>query len=110
MDTARVVELYVPDFAGAAGRVGSGYRLTEQLVLTAAHVVAGPPTAAPEVSVPGSLDPPGACQARPLGQQGWTPAVVAWWDADADVAVLRLVNGKAVYLGVGPGRQGSGSR
>ncbi|WP_346619585.1 tetratricopeptide repeat protein [Blastococcus montanus] len=93
MDLARVVELYTPGGDRDGGRVGSGYRLTEQLVLTAAHVVTGLPTAAPGSPVPDSVDAPGVCQARPLGTTDWAPFVVVWRNAGADVAVLRLGDG-----------------
>ena len=43
VDTARVMELYAADVLGGDGHVGSGYRVTEEAVLTAAHVVAGGP-------------------------------------------------------------------
>ncbi len=42
VDTARVIELYVPAFSGG-GSVGSGYRVSSGLALTAAHVVAALP-------------------------------------------------------------------
>src|SRR5215204_405954 len=91
MDVGRVIELYAP--GPGTGQVGSGYRLTEELVLTAAHVIAGLPTAATEAPVPDDVDAPQVCRARPLGQPTWTPAAVAWQDTDADVAVLRLATG-----------------
>src|SRR4051812_39857764 len=93
MDTARVVELYVPGPAGAGGQVGSGYRLGDDRVLTAGHVVAGLPVTGPEAPVPDSVDAAGVCQARPLGEQFWAPAAVVWRDETADVAVLRLAAG-----------------
>src|SRR4051812_14385507 len=90
MDVGRVIEVYAPAPTRAAGEVGSGYRLTEQLVLTAAHVVTGLPVAAPEAPVLDTLVPAAVCQARPIGQADWVPAVVVWRNEAADVAVLRL--------------------
>src|SRR4051794_41806359 len=83
MDVGRVIEVYAPAPTRAAGEVGSGYRLTEQLVLTAAHVVTGLPVAAPEAPVLDTpvldtLVPAAVCQARPIGQAGWVPAVGVW--------------------------------
>jgi Trypsin-like peptidase domain len=86
VDTARVLELYVPTVPG----VGSGYRVGVAAALAAAHVVAGLPDWEPGEPVPGDVDAPGVCRARPLGQAGWVPAVVAWRDEDKDLAVLRL--------------------
>src|SRR3954471_14620846 len=89
MDIRRVVELYAPS-PGGTGQVGSGYRLTEQLVLTAAHVVAGLPTAETGQPVPDAVEAPAVCQARPLRSKDWAPVAVSWRDEDADVALLRL--------------------
>ncbi|WP_346619580.1 tetratricopeptide repeat-containing serine protease family protein [Blastococcus montanus] len=90
MDVGRVVELYATGAGGEAGQVGSGYRLTEQLVLTAAHVVADIRIMTPGAPVPDDVDAPGMCRARPLGSTDWVPAAVVWRNTDADVAVLRL--------------------
>ena len=87
MDTARIAELYVP--AGDRGRVGSGYRVGPDLVLTAAHVAAGLPLWPAGKPVPADAAP-GACSVRPLGEQEWVPAVVAWRDEGNDVTLLRL--------------------
>src|SRR3954471_5565212 len=89
MDIRRVVELYAPG-PGGTGQVGSGYRLSEDLVLTAAHVVAGLPTAETGQPVPDTVEGPGVCQARPLRERAWTAALVVWRDQAADLAVLRL--------------------
>ena len=86
VDTARVLELYVPTIPG----VGSGYRVGVDMALTAAHVVDGLPRWGPGEPVPEDVDAPGVCRARPLGESGWVPAVVAWRDEDNDLAVLRL--------------------
>src|SRR3954469_7105074 len=95
MDVGRVIEVYARAPTRAAGEVGAGYRLTEQLVLTAAHVVTGLPVAAPEAPVLDTpvldtLLPAAVCQARPIGQAGWAPAGGVWRKEAADVAVLRL--------------------
>ncbi|MCU1483158.1 MAG: Tetratricopeptide repeat-containing protein, partial [Subtercola sp.] len=92
MDVARVVELYVPDLSGG-GQIGSGYRLTDELVLTAAHVVTDLPTHPPDAPVPDDVHAAGVGQARPLGEQAWTAAAVAWRDNAADVAMLRQAAG-----------------
>jgi len=89
MDTARVMELYAPVITGG-GRVGSGYRVGPSIALTAAHVVASLPVWRADEPAPADVDSPGVCWARPLGERGWVPAVVAWRDDDMDVAVLRL--------------------
>jgi tetratricopeptide (TPR) repeat protein len=89
VDTARVIELYVPAVSGG-GNVGSGYRVSPGLALTAAHVVAALPVWRTDEPVPADTDAPGVCWVRPLGERGWVPAVVAWRDEDKDVAVLRL--------------------
>ncbi|SNR82493.1 Tetratricopeptide repeat-containing protein [Geodermatophilus saharensis] len=89
MDVARVVEVYAPATDGAGWEIGSGYRISDELVLTAAHVVAGLPLHPPESSVSDDPNVAGG-KARPLGRQETTSAVVVWRDQDADVAVLRL--------------------
>lgn len=76
MDTARVVEVWVPHL----GRVGSGYLLSERLVLTAYHVVDG-------------LVPGAAVEVRPLGDSAegvWSGARVCWPPGPVD---LRAVPG-----------------
>ena len=90
MDTARVMELYAPAVEGGGGQVGSGYRVGPDVVLTAAHVVAGLRTCQADEPVPDDVGAPGVCVARPLGEQEWVAAVVAWRDEGKDVAVLRL--------------------
>jgi tetratricopeptide (TPR) repeat protein len=89
VDTARVMEIYAAAGDGG-GQVGSAYRVGPEAVLTAAHVVAGLPLWPPDEPVPTKVGAPGACSARPLGEQGWVPAVVAWREENRDVAVLRL--------------------
>jgi Trypsin-like peptidase domain len=102
VDAARVLELYVPARPGGEGAVGSGYRLGPDLALTAAHVVADLPLWQ-SGDVPGNVDAPGVCQGRPLGESGWTPAVVAWRDEDKDIAVLRLAPTVSPLREGGPG-------
>ena len=102
MDTARVLELYVPAIPG----VGSGYRVAVDVALTAAHVVAGLPCWGPGEPVPEDVDAPGVCRARPLGESGWVPAVVAWRDEDNDLAVLRFAPTVSALTGRSPTRWG----
>ena len=97
MDAARVMELYAPAIAGG-GQVGSGYRVGPEVTLTAAHVVAALPTWRTDELVPAELDAPGVCWVRPLGERGWVSAVVAWRDADKDVATLRLAQAASPLL------------
>ena len=86
VDTARVLEFYVPTVPGGGGGVGSGYRLGPEVALTAAHVVSGLPLWRSDRLVPGDVDTPGVCRVRPLGEREWVPAVVAWRDENKDVA------------------------
>ncbi|OAH10251.1 tetratricopeptide repeat protein [Streptomyces jeddahensis] len=74
LDAHRIAEIIVVTSAGG-GRRGSGYRVTDTAVLTAAHVVAD----ADGVQIRFDADRPG---------QWMVPASVAWSDADTDVAVL----------------------
>ena len=93
MDTARVLELYVPTIASGSGSVGSGYRVDLDMALTAAHVVAALPLWPSDEPVPEDVNAEGVCWTRPLGEAGWVPGVVAWRDERKDVAVLRLAPG-----------------
>ncbi|WP_322748567.1 MULTISPECIES: serine protease, partial [unclassified Frankia] len=85
LDAARIVEVY------AAGKVGSGYAVTDRLVLTAEHVVAA-----------GA----GSCEVRPLGSAQWLSAAVVWSDESCDGALLKVAGRPwaAVTSGVGWGR------
>ncbi|MEU3185104.1 tetratricopeptide repeat protein [Streptomyces sp. NPDC006923] len=74
LDPRRIAEVIVVDTAGGRRR-GSGYRVTDTAVLTAAHVVAG----AAGVRVRFDADRPG---------QWAVAATVAWSDTGTDVAVL----------------------
>ncbi|MEU9864533.1 trypsin-like peptidase domain-containing protein [Streptomyces sp. NPDC047971] len=75
LDPHRIAEVIVTTPTGR--RRGSGYRVTDTTVLTAAHVVTD--TAATRVRF--DVDRPGQWEA---------PADVAWYDAGSDVAVLTL--------------------
>ena len=74
VDRLRVAEVW-----SAAGRVGSGYRVSGRLVLTAAHVIGGAEgEEPPELGV------------RPLGQGGWLAASLRWVDRGLDAALVRI--------------------
>src|SRR5438045_24090 len=76
LDGHRVAEVLVARMDGT-DRCGSGYRINDSLVLTAAHVV-GPPAT---IRVRFDADQPGE----------WSsPATVAWLGEDVDIAVLKL--------------------
>src|SRR3712207_9516377 len=86
IDRQRVTEVYA---VGASGtRVGSGYLITDHLVLTARHVVDGARS----------------IEARPLGSS-WSAATVAWSDEPTDAALLD-VEGRSPGAGVTPPRLG----
>ncbi len=72
MDPERVVEVWVP----ALGRVGSGYLLTERLVLTSYHVMQGLPAGSPVEVRP--LEVPQRTQ--------WLTASLSWPAEPVDVA------------------------
>ncbi|MER7996603.1 tetratricopeptide repeat protein [Micromonospora chalcea] len=72
----RVAEVIVVRGDGSAER-GSGYRVRDDLVLTAAHVVAG----GTDVTLRFDAEQPGEWSA---------PGTVAWCDPTADVALVRL--------------------
>jgi hypothetical protein len=93
VDTARVMELYAPTVPRGGGYVGSGYRVSQGMVLTAAHVVSSLPLWRSDEPVPEDGDAQGVCWARSLGEAAWLPTVVVWRDEDKDLAVLRLAPG-----------------
>jgi hypothetical protein len=70
-DRTRVAEVYVCDPTGQQ-QVGSGYLVSDQVLVTARHVVAGLPV----------NDPADAgqwrCEVRSLGQTEWLPAYPVW--------------------------------
>jgi Trypsin-like peptidase domain/NACHT domain len=74
MDKDRVTEVFAQ--SGQTSSYGSGYFLTDALVLTAGHVV----------------DPVnnGACQVRSLGDSTWRSARVVWRGGSCDAAVLEV--------------------
>lgn len=74
MELARTAEIHTPGSGGRRARFGSGYLLTDELVLTAGHAV-------------GSAG--SHCRVRPLGRKDWAAADVAWTSVTADAAVLR---------------------
>jgi len=77
VDRYRVCELYAsgPDVENS----GSGYRLSDRLVLTARHVIA-----------PATSGVGGRVLVRPLGAPGWLPAQVDWDDVNTDAALIRV--------------------
>lgn len=77
VDRYRVSELYAAGPDGEAS--GSGYRLGDQLVLTARHLIA------PVLAGAG-----GWVLVRPVGVTRWLPARVAWQDTDADCALIAV--------------------
>lgn len=72
-DQSRVMEVYAQPRNGP-GSIGSGYRVSDTAILTAAHVVAGADD----------------CEVRPLGARDWISGPVRWRDESADVAVIGL--------------------
>ncbi|MEU7575768.1 trypsin-like peptidase domain-containing protein [Micromonospora sp. NPDC049240] len=92
LDGRRVAEVMCIRRDGSAQR-GSGYRVRDRLVLTAAHVVSD----VMEVTVRFDADQPGEWSA---------PTTVAWCDPSADVVLLRLerVDGPSEVVPVRFGR------
>jgi tetratricopeptide (TPR) repeat protein len=76
VDRYRVCELYAQSPDGENFGSGSGYRLSDRLVLTARHVIA-----------PALAGTGGHLLVRPVGVPRWLPAQVEWQDADADAAL-----------------------
>jgi tetratricopeptide (TPR) repeat protein len=99
-DRPRVVEIFAKP-TNAPGRIGSGYRVSERLVLTAAHVVAGLPVGLGAAS--GQHDPAGRCDVRPLGVPDWSGGSVIWRDKDTDVALIGLAGGAPLVPAASPG-------
>ncbi|MER5946779.1 trypsin-like peptidase domain-containing protein [Streptomyces sp. NPDC001904] len=91
LDPHRIAEIIVSTQGG--GRRGSGYRVSDGAVLTAAHVVAD----AVEVRVRCDADRPGQWSA---------PAAVAWHDSRTDLAVLTLEPPAQATAGLAPTRFG----
>src|SRR5262245_20018256 len=99
-DRLRVVEVFAKPVDGP-GRVGSGYRVSAALVLTAGPVVAGLPVG-PRVAA-GEQQRAGRCEVRPLGGPDWVGGSVVWRDEDADVALIGLGTGVSPLLAGSPG-------
>lgn len=74
LDPESVTEVWAP--AGASGTFGSGYLLSNALVLTAGHVVDAASGA--------------ECWVRPLGTDQWLPAERVWRGEACDAALLRV--------------------
>ncbi len=87
-DRHRVMEVFARPVNGP-GRVGSGYRVTETVVLTAGHVVTGLPVRSPARVRAGDVGA-GLCQLRVLGEPGWASGSVLWREESADVALIGL--------------------
>ena len=87
-DRHRVMEVFARPVNGP-GRVGSGYRVTQTVVLTAGHVVAGLPVRSPAQVRSGDVGA-GLCQLRVLGEPGWVSGSVLWREESADVALIGL--------------------
>ncbi len=85
-DTTGVCDL-VPE--AEPGTPGSGYRISGDLVLTAAHVVGGLTVHSADSAPPLGGDAAQA-QATVLGATEWAPTAVVWRDDVDDVALLRL--------------------
>ena len=105
LEPTRVVEIDVSSSESSRGRsYGSGYLLTQRLVLTARHVVdlalPGEPVVPPAVPLPrrSGEDPVSdghVCHVRPLSDQAGGPrfeARVVWWRTDVDVALLAITD------------------
>ena len=82
IERARVVEVY--SAASTSGRVGSGYLVSDRLVLTAGAAAGRD----------------GSTDVRRAGSGGWVAASAVWFAADADAAVLEL--DAPCYLGGSP--------
>lgn len=72
----RVVELYNP----ATNQFGTGYGITDRMVLTAGHVVAGGST----------IDARPLCDPHGHPSVEWTPARLRWMSDDLDAALIEL--------------------
>jgi hypothetical protein len=68
-----VVEVFAATPGGREDSFGSGYLMSDGLVLTARHVVEGAS---------------GRCEVRPLGAAEWTRAEVVWQGEECDAALL----------------------
>lgn len=75
VDLARVVCVYAESRSGA--RVGSGYALSEFLVLTAGHVL-----------VDAGIGKGDQVDVRGVHGSAWVPGVVRWLNLDLDAALV----------------------
>jgi hypothetical protein len=90
LEQKRVAEVFKPPSKGKPN-FGSGYFLTDRLVLTAAHVV--PLRGRP-------------CEVRPLGEVEWLPATVLWRGHRCDAALLQVEPPTTAGLAGSPTRLG----
>jgi AAA ATPase domain/Trypsin-like peptidase domain len=98
VDPGRVAEIYATCVGrgGASTEVGSGYVLSPQLILTAAHVVgkllsgdcADPSGVASPRELREGGDGHARCRVRPLGTDTFLPVRRVWADERLDVALL----------------------
>ncbi len=76
-EPGRVAEIFVARNDGESGRRGSGYRLGDEFILTAAHVLDD----ATAVTVRFNADRPGELT---------TDAEIEWSDGRTDLAILKI--------------------
>jgi hypothetical protein len=90
LDLSRVVEIYAE--SRDEGTIGSGYLVTDQLILTAGHVIRG----ATRVDV------------RPLGTAEWLVSTSVWpGDSEVDITLLRPQRPERLSTRRAPVRWGS---
>ena len=80
IERARVVEVHAA--GSATGRVGSGYLISDRLVLTCGRVV----------------DRRGSTDIRPVGMGGWLTAAVVWSAPGGDAAVMEVDDPSALMV------------
>ncbi len=94
LDPRRVAEVFVTWSRGSGKSLhsfGSGYLVTERIVLTASHVLERPVERdLAELS----------CEIRLLGTDRWLAAAVAWRGESHDAALLRLAREEIAALGL----------
>lgn len=88
VERARVTEVHAA--TSASGRAGSGYLLTERLVLTAGAVAGRR----------------GSTDVRPAGTGSWLPASLVWTSARGDAALLQVDDDAALFTAPAPPRWG----
>lgn len=94
LDAERVVEVFASGASGAGDSFGSGYLVSDRLVLTAGHVVDAAR---------------GPCEVRTLGTHEWVAATVVWRGSDCDAALLEA-EGLDVRAPARLGRLATGAR